>query len=340
MKSLTVVCLFQISLLLGFWTFSSCLCSFLRFFLSSFPRFFVSSPPRISGGCFWIALHYFLPRFFLLPVFLHILVFPLGFYMFLPLKPEIRFLIILISFLLLPIPCLPSLPFLLFCCLMLRQFFFGHHLSHSQTAPSIGVLGRLCQHSGLVRLVSSPISGSNWILIFLLCYLKHPNFQDFLASNSETLLVYYPPNNSLLLSRIRLLGIRVCLWTKPLKQVTTLSNVKEKLAKHFILVYLLATKLLHLYHPFFFWATLATLVHQCLILCQSSSVLDQETHMDRVTLHRFAKISKRCAPPVTDEIIYLRGGFVDFFLGGFEKKQTNQLLLAGSLRIKPVCWFR
>lgn len=57
--------------------------------------------------------------------------------------------------------------------------------------------------------------------------------------------------------------------------------------------------------------------------------------MDRVTLHRFAKISKRCAPPVTDEIIYLRRGFVFFW--GFEKKAKNQLLLAGSLRIKTVC---
>ena len=54
--------------------------------------------------------------------------------------------------------------------------------------------------------------------------------------------------------------------------------------------------------------------------------------MDCVTLHRFAKISKRCAPPVTDEIIYLRGGFV--FFGGLKKKAKYQLLLAGSLRIK------
>lgn len=113
-------------------------------------------------------------------------------------------------------------------------------------------------------MVSSPISGSNWILIFLLCYLRHPNFQHFLASNSETLLVYHPPNNSLLLWRIRLLVIRVCLWTKPLKQVTTLSNVKEKPAKHFKGVpfsFNFSTCVIRS-----FLATLATLVHQCLIL--------------------------------------------------------------------------
>ena len=235
-KSLTVVCLFQISLLLGFWTFSSCLCSFLRlprFFLSSFPRFFVSSPPRISCGCFLIALHYFLPPFFLLPVFLHILVFPLGFLHVFTIETWYPFFDHpnFFPFTTHPLPAFPSLPPLLL--LDAPTVLFWEKTSPTAKRPINRVLGRLCQHSGLVRLVSSPISGSNWILIFLLCYLKHPNFQDFLASNSETLLVYHPANNSLLLWRIRLLVVRVCLWTKPLKQVTTLSNVKEKPAKHF-----------------------------------------------------------------------------------------------------------
>lgn len=175
-KSLTVVCLFQISLLLGFWTFSSCLCSFLRlprFFLSSFPRFFVSSPPRISCGCFLIALHYFPPRFFLLPVFLHILVFPLGFYMFLPLKPDISFFDHPNSFLLLPIPCL-------FCCLMLRQFFSVASPLPQPNGPINRVLGRLCQHSGLVRLWYLPqyqVATESWSFSFVT--LDIPIFKTF-----------------------------------------------------------------------------------------------------------------------------------------------------------------
>lgn len=223
-KSLTVVCLFQISLLLGFWTFSSCLCSFLRlprFFLSSFPCFFVSSPPRISRVCFLIAL--FPSSFLFASCISSYPRFPPGLSHVLTIETWYSFFDHpnFFSFTTHPLPAFPSLPSLLFVD------------APSPLPQPNGPIGRLCQHSGLVRLVSSPISGSNWILIFLLCYLKHPNFQDFLASNSETLLVYHPPNNSLLLWRIRLLVVRVCLWTKPLKQVTTLSNVKEKPAKHF-----------------------------------------------------------------------------------------------------------